>query len=285
MNYTRCTFQLIPQKESFCDVLASMLGEIGYESFIINNGELEAYIPSSQYSKEETENLIRNIPIPNIKISYTAYHIDQKDWNNEWESTFSPIMIDDIAYIHSSSYPCSKDFPYDIIINPRMSFGSGSHSTTRMVLRMLFSTELQGKKVLDLGCGTGILGIASKIGGCKSVTALDTDSQCITNTQQNYMLNGVECELISEGSIDSLDSDNRFDIILANIHLNIHISLMEQYSSHLLPGGTLILSGFYTSDIPLIKETSEYYGLSISECVEEEKWTALRLEKSINFHP
>lgn len=284
MTYICCTFHILPQSDSFCDVLASLLGEIGYDSFEINNGKLEAYIQSSIYSKEETEKLIATFPIPGIQISFNATQIDQKNWNHQWESTFSPIIIDDIAYIHSSSYPSSQKFLYDIIIDPRMSFGSGSHCTTRMVLRMLFSTDLRRKSVLDLGCGTGILGIAAKFGGCQSVTALDTDSQCIANTRQNYMINGVEAELISEGSIDILEPENRFDMILANIHLNIHIALMERYASHLLPGGTLIISGFYISDIPQIKESCRYTGLFLSECVEENNWTALKLEKSINVH-
>lgn len=281
MEYICSTFSFHPKSESYCDVLASLLGDLGYDSFEIADSELKAYIPSTTYSKTSLDELLSNFPIPKIEISYVCFTIDTEDWNQKWESSFTPIFIDDLVHIHSSDYPSSQSFVYDITINPCMTFGSGSHSTTRMVIQMLLKSDLHGKKVLDLGCGTGILGICSKLGGCYSITALDTDSQSIENTKKNFNLNNVKAEKISLGSIDSLPPEELFDIILANIHLNVHLMLMEKYVSHLHPGGTLILSGFFSSDIPKIKSSCDINGLFLSESNEEGEWSALKFTKPI----
>ena len=281
MEYTCCTFSFNPKSEIYCDVLASLLGDIGFESFEVIDGELQSYIPSTLYNKDNIDGLISDFPILDIEITYKTCKIPSKNWNQQWESTFTPILIDKLVCIHSSDYPRSQDVQYDIIINPCMAFGSGNHSTTRMVLRMLLKSELHGKKVLDVGCGTGVLGIGAKLGGCDSITSLDIDIQSVENTRYNFSLNGVTAEIIAEGSIDILKSDQCFDIILANIHLNVHLILLEQYVSHLLPGGSLILSGFYSSDSPQIKQSCEKYGLRMSECNEENNWSALKFEKPI----
>ncbi len=276
MEYIVCKFKFNKTEDFYFDILSSMLGEIGFDSFETETDYLAAYIMKSNYDPQRIKRVIQSYPLTGVRIDYTSEIIDSKDWNSAWESTFEPIIIDDQIHIHSSIYPKRIDMPYDITINPRMSFGSGSHYTTRLILQMLLHSDIFGKSVLDLGCGTGILGIFAKLRGCIHLTACDIEHSCIENTKENFMLNGLESAKIHEGSIDSLETEEKFDIILSNIHLNIHISLMDEYSKKLNDGGSLYLSGFYVDDIKRLTESANHHGLVLAEMSSEENWATLK---------
>ncbi len=281
MDYTCCRFVITNGIEAYYDVLSSMLCDIGFDSFEQTENHLDAYIPSSQYSVEKIDNVIKSYPLPNSSISYCTNIVANKDWNSEWESQFQPISIHNDIYIHSSSYSSRNDVRYDIILNPRMSFGSGSHITTRLMLKMMLQSDFSNKAVLDLGCGTGILGILARMLNCTELTCLDIDSNSIINTNENMSLNGLHADFIAEGSIDILSPNIQFDTILSNIHLNIHLSLMPEYYERLRPEGELLISGFYKEDLPPLDQSAKDNGFIVIETQDSDGWVAMRCIKKI----
>ena len=282
MDYIHFIFNFEPFDEAYSDVLASILGSEGFDSFENIDGVLHGYIQENIFSELSIEKIINNYPIPDVSISYKIEHISGKDWNKEWEKTFEPIQIDDLAYIHSSNYAASNSVAYDIIINPRMAFGSGSHATTRMLLRSILTSDIRCKSVLDLGCGTGILGIAAKMHGCGSLTLVDIDAMSVENSRDNLEMNGISDYNLIEGSLDSLSPSSRYDIIFSNIHLNIHLSLMQDYSNHLNDGGLLYLSGFYNDDVDKLVSAASLHGLTFSSSFSEEGWVVLLFSRFIS---
>lgn len=277
MDYTKCVFEFSEDNEIYGDVLASILGDIGFNSFEYQDGILSGYIATSKYDESNVISIIGSFPIPGIDIKFKTYIMANHDWNESWESSFSPIRVGNLAYIHSSAYPKCEDVRHDILINPRMAFGSGSHSTTRLVLRLLLTNDIQNKSVLDLGCGTGILGIAACLAGCRTLTAMDIDPDSISNTQDNMRLNRIDSFTAIEGSIDVLPDSTRFDIILSNIHLNVHLSLMNEYFIHLSDKGELYLSGFYKEDTDILISEAESKGFKYTDMLEENGWVAIKL--------
>jgi len=193
------------------------------------------------------------------------------------------------VYIHDEKLEAAGDVKYDIRLHPRMAFGSGSHSTTRLMLQLLLtsadddsaveSVDLTGQRVLDVGCGTGILGIAALKGGCTHLTALDIDIDSVLNTRENLILNDIEPQEVLESDLSKLDTSSQYDIILSNIHLNIHLSQMQLYQEHLKPGGRLLLSGFFTQEAAQLVSLAEEAGMHLSREISEEGWCAIELKK------
>ncbi len=290
MDYTEYRFKLMPNTESYGDVLASVLGDVGFDSFDYDGETLKGYIQSSQIDKDLIDNVISNFPIPGVVISYTSAAIASADWNSAWESEFSPIQIGSLLHIHDEREPKSEDVTYDIVIHPRMAFGSGSHSTTRLMLQLLLTQseedaesieiqDLAGKRVLDVGCGTGILGIAALKGGCKCLTALDIDIDSVENTKENLALNGLGSQEVIEGDLSQLEANEQYDIILSNIHLNIHLSQMGLYNGHVKAGGRLLLSGFFADESEQIVSAASSFGLRKTRETTEDGWCALEFLK------
>lgn len=291
MDYTEYIFELKPYDESYGDVLAFELGEVGFDSFDTDGEVLKGYIQSALINRELIDSVIKNFPISCVDITYTSQAIPSSDWNSVWESSFTPIRIGNLSYIHDQHHPCSDEVEYDIIIHPRMAFGSGSHSTTRLMLQLLLSANngkensrlhspcLTGQSVLDVGCGTGILGIAATKSGCSTLTALDIDIDSVENTRENLRLNGIDGAEVIEGELSIIDKRKQFDIILANIHLNIHLSQMELYSAHLLPSGRLLLSGFYTDETNQLIACASDYGMTQTRLLTGDGWCAMEFIK------
>lgn len=300
MDYHVFHFKIEPYDEAYSDVLASELCSVGFDSFEQSANELTGYIQVSNTDLASIDTLLSAYPIPGVRISYTYSDVPSVDWNSCWESSFEPILIDDLAFIHSPSYPTKTDIKYDIVISPQMAFGSGSHSTTRLMLRLLLSPSppsstsnpshetnsapLSGTTVLDVGSGTGILGIAALLGGCHHLTAIDIDNDSIRNTLDNLALNHLRNYNVREGDISVIPPDQTFDILLANIHLNVHLSQMPSYTAHLKSGGRLLLSGFFESEISdLIKQATKN-GLELTETLTEDEWCALSFRKTEDIH-
>lgn len=300
MEYTSYSFDITPFDESFCDVLASELGKVGFDSFETDSGILKGYILNTKINANAIDSVIKDFPIPGIDIKYTIKPIVSANWNSLWEQNFQPIQIGNLVHIHDERSPQKEDVAYDILIHPRMAFGSGSHSTTRQMLQLLYSSGFQGippfaiqdirteiscafsgKRVLDVGCGTGILGIAALLGGCKQLTAIDIDIDSVRNTKENILLNGLPCQEVIEGDLSLVSPKEKFDIILSNIHLNIHLSQMELYSKRLCNGGSLFLSGFFTDDAIKIASCAHIHGLTKEKELVNDGWCAVQYTKTV----
>ncbi|MBP5259421.1 MAG: 50S ribosomal protein L11 methyltransferase [Paludibacteraceae bacterium] len=270
MQYLQLNVSTTSLQDYEVDLLVWQLGQIGYESFETEPGMLYAYIPKTAYDAESLK--------PLLQTPYQVETLPDKDWNEEWEKNFfQPIVIAGECVVHSTFH---KDVPkarYDIAINPQMAFGTGHHATTSSMMAWILEDPFAGKAVLDMGCGTAILGILAAMRGADPVTGIDVDDWCIRNGAENCALNGVSIELLL-GNADSLKG-RRFDIVLANINRNILLSDMHAYADTLPAGGVLYMSGFYTEDIPLIAAEATRLGLRQAGVKEKDNWVAVKFVK------
>lgn len=278
MNYIEVRFSIESLEEYVTDLLAAELGEIGFDSFVPCADGMIAYIPEENYQPEQMQNLLEEFAYAD-SISYEAELIPQKNWNEEWEKNFfQPIVIDNECVIHSSFH---KDIPaamYDIVIDPKMSFGTGHHETTSLMVEEILKMELENKKVLDMGCGTSILAILAALRGAKDITAIDIDPWCTENSEENIRLNNVQDIKILLGGAELL-SGKKFDIIIANINRNILLNDIKQYAACLPSGGALYMSGFYTEDVPVIEAEADRNGLTLEYFREKNNWTVVKTVK------
>ena len=281
MVYIEVTFTLTPWSETAQDVLTALAGDIGFESFIEDNTNLKAYIQQKLYCEEALQSLITEFPLPDISINYNALEQEDKDWNEEWEKNFfQPIVIGDRCVIHSTFHKDIPSMEYDILINPQMSFGTGHHETTNLIVSRLLKTELTGKCVLDMGCGTSILAILAAKRGASPITAIDIDDWCVSNSADNIRLNGIDCITVRLGDADLLRSERpSFDLIIANINRNILTTDMDAYAACMITGSRIFLSGFYVDDIPVMKESLAQHGLTFVEHHENNRWAMVVAEK------
>lgn len=281
MVYTEVTFTLTPNSETAQDVLVGLAGDIGFDSFMAEDDCLKAYIPRHSYNEAALQELLSSFPLPDTAISYTAQLMEDKDWNEEWEKNFfQPIVIGDRCVIHSTFHQNIPSMPYDILINPQMSFGTGHHETTSLIVCRLLDTDLQGLSVLDMGCGTSILAILASKRGASSITAIDIDDWCVSNSADNIRLNGIENITVRLGDADLLRNEQPdFDVVIANINRNILLADMDAYAACMHPGSLLFLSGFYVTDIPAIRESLEKNGLTFVEHFENNNWAVVKAIK------
>jgi len=277
MNYAEVKFSFIPFDLTYSDLLSASLGEIGFNSFIIENEYLYAYILYTEYSEDQINKIISSFPIPNVKISFDVKVIEEHNWNEEWEKNeYEPIIIKDKCVIHASYHNNLPIAEYDIIINPHMAFGSGTHETTSMLVELLLKEDLHKMQVADMGCGTCILGIAMSLRGAEHVTAIDIDKQSVENAKENILLNNLSNIEVIHGDASVLKKQkNTFNLIVANIHKNIIINDMSIYTEALKSKGKLLVSGFYTEDIPEIAIKSSYLGLIHTNSYYRNNWVVL----------
>jgi ribosomal protein L11 methyltransferase len=278
MQYIKLKLTIQPNEEYVVDLLASFLGEIGFESFEAITDGMLAYIHQSSFDENELKSLLGNFPYA-TNIQYLITQIDQVNWNEEWEKHyFKPIIIDERCVIHSSFHRDIPQLEYNIIIDPKMSFGTGHHETTSLMIGEILTIELEGKSVLDMGCGTAVLAIlAAKRGACP-VVGIDIDTWCTENSLENIQANGVEWINIELGDASTLINRN-FDVIIANINRNILLEDMKQYSDCLNKGGVLYMSGFYSSDIPVLAEEAKRNNLQLVSSGEKNKWAIVKTIK------
>ena len=278
MKYFEFTFNTNPCTETVNDVLAAVLGEAGFESFVEREGGLSAYIQQSLCNEETIKNALADFPLPDTRITYSYVEAEDKNWNEEWEKNFfQPIVIGDRCVIHSTFHTDVPKAEYDIVINPQMAFGTGHHETTSLIIGELLDSELQGKSLLDMGCGTSILAILARMRGAAPCTAIDIDELCVSNSIENIELNQVTDITVEQGDAAALAGKGPFDIVIANINRNILLNDMKQYIACMHPGSELYMSGFYVDDIPVIREEAERNGLSFVHHKEKNRWAAVRL--------
>lgn len=278
MNYYELTFTTVNFEEYQQDLLIGALGEVGFDTFEDTDTGFKAYIPEDQFNKillDEMLTAYREL----LKFNYEVELIPQKNWNQVWESNFEPIGIFDRVFVRATFHQPRPEFEYEIVIDPKMAFGTGHHQTTAMMLQLMLEDDFAGKKVLDMGCGTGILAIMAAKLGADTVVAIDYDPVCYESTIENSALNQVNNILALCGSKEAIPNEE-YDIILANINRNILIDQMEHYAKALKFGGAIYFSGFYeTPDLEIIKEEADRYGMRYITHRKDKDWVAAKFIK------
>lgn len=265
-------FEVSP-KQPGCDILTAELGELPFESFIETETGISAYVQKEYWTPEILDGVMI-LQSDEFAISYTYEEIEQVNWNEEWEKNFEPIDVDDTCRVRAPFHEKTA-VKYDIVIEPKMSFGTGHHETTFMMIQHLLETDLTNKKTLDMGCGTAILAILAEMKGARPIDAIDIDNWCYLNSVENAQRNNCEQITVYEGDA-SLLAGRKYDVIIANINRNILLNDMQQYVDCLNPGGILFLSGFYTEDIPYIDESCTGKGLIFEAKHTNNNWVALK---------
>lgn len=255
------------------EILIAELGYAGFESFVETEEGVTAYIQKEDWNPSILDN-IQILNSEEFEISYTFEEIEQTNWNAEWEKNFNPIVVDDACTVRAPFHE-KPNTTFDIIIEPKMSFGTGHHETTHMMIQHILKNDFKNKSVLDMGCGTGVLAILAEKREAKPIEAIDIDNWCYLNSIENVERNN--CKLISvyEGDA-SLLKDKKYDIIIANINRNILLKDMKIYASCLNKNGMLFLSGFYNNDIPIIEAECNKYMLKLDEKFERNNWVSLK---------
>jgi ribosomal protein L11 methyltransferase len=276
MDYLEVRFSVSP-KEIGSDVLIAALSEIGFDSFVDSELGFNAYIAEQSFSEGLFQELI-NTYSNSFQISYTQHKIPQQNWNKVWEESFEPIDIEGKCYIRAPFHPEKNNYPYQIIIEPKMSFGTGHHFTTQLMIKKMMELNLEGKALLDMGCGTGVLAILAVMLGAKPVMAVDIDEWSIENTIENIERNTISNVVVKQGDI-SVVNENHFFYILANINKNVLLSDISDYSHMLERGGHLILSGFFETDVNELNAKAESCGLSLLGTLIDSGWALLHFNK------
>lgn len=259
------------------DLLAGMLGDIGYESFVHDESGLTAYVPVAAYDDDALRDALGDFPYDCV-IERRSTTVEGRDWNEEWERNyFRPIVVGDRCVIHSSFHTDVPSARYDIVIDPKMAFGTGHHSTTSLILERLLDLDLDGRAVIDMGTGTGILAILAAMRGAAPVTGIEIDGFAYTNAVENVALNGhPEIKLIN-GDASALGDVEASDVFIANINRNVITADIGSYARKLVPGGTMLLSGFYVEDIPVVAAAAAAEGLDQVSYTEHDRWACLQL--------
>ncbi len=281
MNYYKVRFECKPCTSDVTDLLAAFLADIGFESFEPDPAGLTAYVQASEFSEEAIKDILSDFPME-TDITFNSEFVESQNWNEEWEKHyFKPIVIAGECVVHSSFH---KDIPkaqYDILIDPKMAFGTGHHATTSQMMRYVLDLEdIEGKSVIDMGTGTGILAILCKMRGASNVVGIEIDPGAFENAVENAALNSQAIDFIC-GDASALEKCKPADIFLANINRNVITSDIAKYAEKIKSGGVLLLSGFYTVDIPIVMEAANHLGFTLVQTSEEgDHWAALRLIKN-----
>ncbi len=271
-TYIEYSFQIKPLQPA-SDILIAELGEAGFESFVENDEGILAYIQKDDWRDDILET-IQILQSSQFDIAYTFKEIAQENWNETWEHNFNPIQIDGRCAVRAPFHK-KFDVDYDIVIEPKMSFGTGHHETTHMMLQFILDHDFKGKSVLDMGSGTGVLAILTAMKGAVHVDAIDIDNWCYLNAKENVSRNDCAHINVYEGD-SGLLGDRKYDIILANINRNILVDDIPIYTQNLNEKGTLFVSGFYAEDIPIISKKCSETGLKFEKNLEKNHWVAAK---------
>ena len=273
--YIAYDFSVTP-KNPATEILIAELGYVGFESFVENDTGVTAYIQKQEWNSQILDDLYI-LGSPKFKIKYAHHEVIQTNWNKEWEKNFNPIQVDGQVRIRAPFHE-NPSLKFDIVIEPKMSFGTGHHETTHMMIQHLLALDLENKKVLDMGCGTGILAIFAEMKGAQPTDAIDIDSWCYQNSLENVQRNGCRYITVLEGD-SSLLIGKKYDVVIANINRNILLSDMKTYTDSLSKNGILLLSGFYKEDITIIENEVVKHGLVFDKMIQRNSWVALKYTK------
>ncbi len=279
-DYTKVSFKVTPNEEVATDILAALLAEVGFESFVPTEEGVEAYVPQALYDADAISSVVETFPLEGFGITYGSEFIEGEDWNAEWEKNyFQPIVLGDECVIHSTFH---KDIPaarYDILIDPKMAFGTGYHQTTCHMLRAILASDMNGKSVLDMGCGTALLAILARKHGATEVVAIDIDEFAYENAKENVVLNGTPDIEVRLGGAEAIKKEDCFDFVIANINRNILLMDMVNYVHCMHAGSQIFISGFYTDDMDILKEEAAKHGLRFLDYAEDNRWAMMRFVK------
>lgn len=260
----------------YSEILIAELAEANFDTFLELDNGFEAYVEGDGFDKDRVDDILKKYErVTQLHFSFSQ--IAKRNWNEEWEKSFSPIVVDDKCLIRASFHQADKRYPYEIIITPKMSFGTGHHQTTWLMVRNMLSLDHRDKRVMDAGCGTAILSILASKLGAREVEAFDIDDWSVENGNENTEINQCTNIRIQQGTIVEVELSGGFDIILANINKNVLLDELRIYTSYLNPGGVLLLSGFLTFDIGDILAEANQHDLMEVTRDERESWAALLL--------
>ena len=260
------------------DVLAAELGEIGFESFTSDEKGLQGFIPATLYNIAHVEEKLAAFPLEGTTIHYSARPVEDKDWNEEWEKNyFQPIHIGNECQIRASFHPEKPGFRHNILIDPKMAFGTGNHETTYLMIQAMLASDMKGQEVLDMGCGTAVLAILAHQQGAKRIVAIDIDEWAYNNALENIHLNQAEEIQVLLGGAERIAETGTYDTILANINRNILLHDIHHYAQALKEGGQSIMSGFYEEDCPMLEAECRQWGLELIDRASRNKWTRMRV--------
>lgn len=276
-KYIAYHFKVTPKYQG-SEILLAELGELPFDSFVETEEGLSAYIQA----QDDTEGLLNELYIltnPEFEVSYQTEEIEQVNWNEEWEKNFEPINVDDLCYVRAPFHE-PKNVPFEIVIEPKMSFGTGHHETTFMMMKHLLNLNVEGLTVLDMGCGTAILAILASMKGAEKVDAIDIDNWCYLNSIENAERNNIQNVDVYEGDATLLeDKLHKYDLIIANINRNILLNDMQAYAQTLKVGGVILFSGFYLEDIEVIEQEANKNNLFLDAQLERNNWASLKFLK------
>ncbi len=281
-DYVEVRVTPVPCNETITDILAAMLADEGsYESFVPDAEGMTAYVRKELFSYDVLNDVIADFPLDDVTFTYEVRTVEGQDWNAEWEKNyFKPIVVGDRCVIHSTFHTDVPEADYDIVIDPKMAFGTGHHFTTSLMLRRLLELPLEGKSVIDMGTGTGILAILAAMRGATQINAIEIDEFAQVNAVENVALNNHSEINVILGDASALAALPEADYFLANINRNIILADMEAYVRVIKPGGLLIMSGFYKADAIDIVARGREFGMSYEDHSVDNDWTQLVLRKN-----
>lgn len=286
MKYFEVDFQLSPLSQDACDILAALTADAGFESFEETQHGIRGYVQQPLLDRQALEDIVNNFPIMGTNIIYTINKAEDKDWNEQWEQEgFEPIIVgNNRLAIHDGRHLPSQPADISVEIDARLAFGTGTHETTQMICEWMLDMPMKDLRVMDAGCGTGILGIVALKLKANHVTAYDIDEWSSDNTCHNAVINRVDSQLsVYCGDASLLDSKTAdYDLVLANINRNILLNDMPRFCQIMKQDAKLILSGFYTEDIPLLEARGKEFGLTLTGAKNRDKWASIIMQRVNN---
>lgn len=278
-DYIQLNCTVEPFLPDFVDVLTAELGDLGFDSFVVCSDRVEAYISAESWN-EALELQVKNLSWDFMKLQYTVDTIASQNWNEVWEKNyFQPLLIGD-CMVRAPFHVVEKNYPYEIVISPKMAFGTGNHATTSLMLKTIQSLDFEGKSVLDMGCGTGVLAILAAMRKAQRVIAIDYDIWSYESTLENIEINHVEDVQVIHGDAAVLKGMEAYDFIFANIQRNVLLNDMETYMEVLAAQGEILMSGFYEQDLEAITACAEALGLKLLAAEVQDKWVMGHFQRS-----
>ncbi|WP_276367899.1 50S ribosomal protein L11 methyltransferase [Chryseolinea sp. H1M3-3] len=273
MYHSRLQVQCDPD---YSELLMAEIADAGFETFLETDNGFEAYVEMEKYDKEQLQK-IKEKYSAQTPVTFLEDRIEKQNWNEQWEKSYEPIIVEDQCLIRADFHKIDTKYPYELIITPKMSFGTGHHQTTYLMIKNQMTINHRGKRVMDAGCGTGILSVMACKLGAREIEAFDIDEWSVSNGKENIEVNGCSNIHHQQGKLSELNFNGKFDIILANINKNVLIEEMNLYAGYLATQGQLLLSGFYTEDIPDLLESASLNNLKEIKRDERDQWAALLL--------